>query len=158
MASGGELYAGGNFASAGNVPANNIAFWDGTNWSAMGSGVTGPNFFSGVYALAISGDKLFVGGYDFTMAGTNAVQSLAEAIIVSPVTILTTDGFFGITNGAFGFDVSGPSGSNFIIQASADLQSWTSLQTNQLTNGLFYFSDAQPLSNTQRFYRAQLSP
>ena len=124
----------------------------------MGSGVSGPDPFTGVYALAPSSNKLFVGGYDFTTAGTNAAQSLAEAIIIPSLSILTTDGNFGITNGAFGFNISGPSGSNVTIQASADLQSWTPLQTNQLTNGLSYFSDSQPPSNARRFYRAQLSP
>jgi hypothetical protein len=58
----------------------------------------------------------------------------------------------------FGFDVSGPSGSNVVIQTSTDLQTWIPLQTHLLANGLLYFADAQSPSNSQRFYRAELSP
>ena len=35
----GNLYAGGDFTTAGGVSANHIAKWDGTNWSALGSGM-----------------------------------------------------------------------------------------------------------------------
>ena len=31
----GEIIAGGAFSSAGGVPANRIARWDGTSWSSM---------------------------------------------------------------------------------------------------------------------------
>jgi len=36
----GFLYVGGRFDHAGGIPANNIARWDGTNWSALGNGMT----------------------------------------------------------------------------------------------------------------------
>ena len=36
--SGTNLYAGGSFSTAGGVPANFIAKWDGSTWSALGSG------------------------------------------------------------------------------------------------------------------------
>ena len=58
----------------------------------------------------------------------------------------------------FGFDVSGPSGSNVVIQANTDLQTRIPLQTNLLGGGPLYFSDAQSPANRQRFYRAQLLP
>ena len=35
----GNLYAGGNFTTAGGVTANYIAKWNGTSWSALGSGM-----------------------------------------------------------------------------------------------------------------------
>jgi len=76
----------------------------------------------------------------------------------TPVAISTTGAAFGFTNGVFGFDVSGPSGSNAVIQASTDLQTWIPLQTNLLGSGPLYFSDPQSTTNVQRFYRAQLSP
>ena len=37
--SGNDAYIGGNFRSAGAIAANNIARWNGTGWSALGSGV-----------------------------------------------------------------------------------------------------------------------
>jgi hypothetical protein len=39
--SGTDLYAGGWFDKAGGVPANCIAKWDGSAWSALGSGISG---------------------------------------------------------------------------------------------------------------------
>ena len=37
--SGTDLYAGGQFNTAGGVPASNIAKWNGSAWSALGSGM-----------------------------------------------------------------------------------------------------------------------
>src|SRR5437870_2189668 len=39
--SGPALYAGGSLTNMGDVPAANIAKWNGTSWSALGSGVDG---------------------------------------------------------------------------------------------------------------------
>src|SRR5262249_22910409 len=51
---GSNLYAGGNFTNAGGVAATNIAKWNGSSWSALGSGMAGGS----VYALAASGSDL----------------------------------------------------------------------------------------------------
>src|SRR5438067_11674538 len=59
----GNLYIGGSFTAVGDVVANRIAKWDGTNWSALGSGMENP-----VYAIAVSGNDVYAGGY-FTTAG-----------------------------------------------------------------------------------------
>lgn len=37
--SGGNIYVGGTFTTAGGVSANRIAKWDGSAWSALGSGM-----------------------------------------------------------------------------------------------------------------------
>lgn len=69
------LYAGGNFTQAGGVPAANIAKWDGSTWSALGSGTT-----STVQAIAGfddgNGPKVYVGG-SFTGAGGQTVNGIA---------------------------------------------------------------------------------
>jgi hypothetical protein len=71
--------------------------------------------------------------------------------------IITTNAPFGFSNRVFGFDVSGPSGSNVVIEGSTDLQTWIPLQTNGLGGtGLLYFSDSQAATNSKRFYRALL--
>jgi hypothetical protein len=57
--------------------------------------------------------------------------------------IVTNNSAFGFTNGVFGFDVSGPSASNVVIQATTDLQTWIPLQTNLFGTGPLYFSDPQ---------------
>jgi len=70
--SGTDLYAGGYFTTAGGVAATNIAKWDGSAWSALGSGVNG-----GVYALAVSGTNLYAGG-GFGMAGGVPANHIAK--------------------------------------------------------------------------------
>jgi hypothetical protein len=153
--SGSTLYAGGDFTTAGSSAANSIAQWNGSIWSALGSGMN-----DRVWALAVSGSTLYAGG-DFTTAGTNAAAYAAMANLAGTpvsVAIITTNGAFGFTGGVFGFDVTGPSGTTVVIQASTDLQTWIPLQTNLLDSGLLYYSDAQSPGNVQRFYRAHLSP
>jgi RHS repeat-associated protein len=72
----GFLYAAGRFAQAGGLPANNIARWDGTNWSSIGQGIqNGVN--GNVYALAFHQNALYVGG-NFTAAGGFPANKLAK--------------------------------------------------------------------------------
>jgi hypothetical protein len=75
------LYVGGGyFSTAGGVPAENIAKWDGTNWSALGEGL---NFE--VWDLAVFDDDgpgprppaLYAAGY-FTMSGNTLINHLAR--------------------------------------------------------------------------------
>jgi hypothetical protein len=77
---GNDLYAGGDFTKAGGTatnrnPANRIARWDGTNWSALGSGMN-----TNVWAFAISGDDLYVAG-EFTIAGGKPAARVARAYL-----------------------------------------------------------------------------
>lgn len=52
------LYAGGHFHSAGSVPANYIAKWDGVSWSVVGSNNT-PNAIS---SIAIDSNTIYACG------------------------------------------------------------------------------------------------
>jgi hypothetical protein len=76
---GSDLYVGGNFTNAGGVTANYVAKWNGSNWSALGSGMSGPpqGPYPGVFALAVSGGDLYVGG-NFTNAGGNTANYIAK--------------------------------------------------------------------------------
>jgi hypothetical protein len=76
----GNLYIRGNFRVVGNVVANGIAKWNGSNWSALGSGM---NIAPSVYALAVSGGTLYAGGA-FAMAGGKGSAYAAEAVVVWP--------------------------------------------------------------------------
>jgi hypothetical protein len=73
----GNLYVGGYFSAAGEVFANGVAKWDGTNWSALGSGVRGATISGVVYALAVSGSNVYVGG-GFTNAGGIYASCIAK--------------------------------------------------------------------------------
>ena len=68
----GNLYIGGNFTMVGDALATNIAKWNGSSWSALGSGVN-----SSVHALAVSGGDLYAGGH-FTTAGGGAANYIAK--------------------------------------------------------------------------------
>lgn len=74
--SGNDVYVGGDFAKAGNVPVSNIAKWNGSNWDSLGSGVKGM-FNTRVYGIAISGSDVYVGGL-FTTAGNVAANGIAK--------------------------------------------------------------------------------
>src|SRR5208337_99059 len=76
--SGTNLYAGGYFTSAGGVPANYIAKWDGSAWSALGSGMGQFYPFANfVFALAVNGTNLYAGG-GFTTAGGVTATNIAK--------------------------------------------------------------------------------
>jgi hypothetical protein len=71
------LYAGGDFTNAGGVDASRIARWDGTSWSALGSGMSG----GGVQALAVfddgTGAALYAAG-GLTFAGGVSASRIAR--------------------------------------------------------------------------------
>ena len=69
----GNLYAGGQFTTAGGTSANYVAKWDGNNWSALGSGTS---FW--VYALAVDGSGNLYAGCLFTTAGGNSANNIAK--------------------------------------------------------------------------------
>lgn len=80
------LYVGGTFTHAGGLPANNVARFDGTTWSALGSGITMSNMQSPVvYCLARfdadgSGPApayVYTGGF-FDTAGGNSVSYIGR--------------------------------------------------------------------------------
>jgi hypothetical protein len=69
----GDLVAGGSFAAASGVPAANVARWNGTSWSALGSGCNNT-----VKALAVlpNGDLIATGA--FTTAGGVLCNGIAR--------------------------------------------------------------------------------
>ena len=95
--SGPNLYAAGKFGTAGGVSASKIAKWNGSSWSALGSGLSGGN----TYRLAVFSSNVYVAG-NFTVAGgvvTNGIacwdgirwKSLGSGISGTPVSALTVD-------------------------------------------------------------------
>lgn len=73
----GVLYAGGEFTNAGGVAVANVAKWNGTTWSALGSGLRNDPYAAWVLALATRGTELFAGGF-FTDAGGVTVSCIAK--------------------------------------------------------------------------------
>jgi hypothetical protein len=74
--SGQSLYVGGDFTTAGGLPANRIAKWNGQAWTSLGSGTS-----SRVSALTVFDDgrgaALYAGG-SFMQAGGISVNQIAR--------------------------------------------------------------------------------
>ncbi|MFN0152195.1 MAG: FlgD immunoglobulin-like domain containing protein [bacterium] len=96
----GKIFVIGYYNTAGGVPAKLIAAWDGTAWSALGSGlaqgVDGNNLTA--LTLAHHDDALFVGGF-FSTAGDKSSQRLARWDLGSATPVehgdVAGDGAFG---------------------------------------------------------------
>jgi hypothetical protein len=79
------LYVGGLFSGAGGAPANSIARWSGSAWSALGSGLSTGTLPGDVRALAVfdadesapGGQALYAAG-SFDTAGGSAAAGLAS--------------------------------------------------------------------------------
>lgn len=70
--SGPDVYAGGEFTTAGDVTVNYVARWNGSSWSPLGAGMDGR-----VTALAVIGSDLYAGG-EFATAGGVAANHVAK--------------------------------------------------------------------------------
>ena len=73
--SGTNLFIGGAFTAVGTVLASNVAKWNGTTWSALGTGVNG---FVSVSALAIGNNGELYAGGRFSQAGGVPAQYVAH--------------------------------------------------------------------------------
>ncbi len=58
------IFVGGDFTMAGDVPAKNIARWDGTQWHALGEGIDGE-----VFSVYANGSDVYAGGHFVTVEG-----------------------------------------------------------------------------------------
>ena len=130
---------------------------DGTSFKVFTnlSNTTGGNPESG---LVLSGSTLY-GTTQSGSSGYGAVYGLTLPIIPpnsSIFSIITTNGSLGFTNRQFRFTLAGPAGSNVVISASTNLQTWISLQTNSLSGGSLNFTDTLATNYLRRFYRANL--
>jgi T5SS/PEP-CTERM-associated repeat protein len=98
---------------------------------------------------------------NFTVVVANSVNSITSSVAtltvrVTQVTPLTLSlPAFGA--GAFSFDITGPSGTNYVVLRSTDLVHWTPIRTNFTSTGTVHFSDASPPA-VGAFYRSMLSP
>jgi len=75
----------------------------------------------------------------------------------APLRFATFTGSLSVSNGLFQLRAAGPSGSNVVVETSADLQAWTPVQTNALSSGVLDLS--MPLGTNQcQFVRTRLVP
>lgn len=69
----GNLYIAGSFTTAGGVLVNNIAKWDGNNWTPLGTGTN-----STIYSIAIDTNGILYAGGIFNIAGGSPVNRIAK--------------------------------------------------------------------------------
>jgi hypothetical protein len=75
----GGIVAGGFFSTAGSTPVNNIARWNGSGWSELGTGVVQTNLGVGaVLSLTTLSNGSIVAGGLFTNASGVAVNNVAR--------------------------------------------------------------------------------
>jgi hypothetical protein len=138
----GNLYAGGAFTNPSDTASKNIAKWNGSAWSALGSGTN-----DWIYALtADSSGNLYAGGY-FNTAGGVAANHIAKwngsawSALGSGtnnwIYALTADNSGNLYAGGL-FDTAGGVAANYIAQWNGS--SWDSLGsgTNSRINAITF--------------------
>lgn len=84
-----------------------------------------------------------------------SVKTATATLSITPPVAAVAGGSGMITKG-FKLQFSGPTGSNLVIEATADMVHWTSISTNLLTGGSVTYTDTIAKTVTSRFYRARL--
>ena len=100
---------------------------------------------AGVYSLRITNG---IG----SAVSSNATLAVQSSTITNTIHFVSS----GLALSADGFQIqlSGPAGSNFVIQASSDLRTWASISTNPAPAGSASYLDVAAKTNRIRFYRA----
>jgi hypothetical protein len=124
-------------------------------WSIVSGGLpVGLSLSSGG---VISGTPSTATNASFTVQVTdnNSLSSTKafSLTIMGQPSIITTNNSLGISNGLFGFDVSGPASQTLVIDGSTNLVDWTPLQTNVMGDSLWSFHDPKWTNYPGRFYR-----
>lgn len=107
------------------------------------------------------------GSYNLTVS--NAVGSVTSSsatlivlgnIVPATLNILTGGaggtGGSGMTSSGFNVQLSGPAGSNYVIEASTDLKNWVPISTNAAPSGSVSYTDTAATNFPSRYYRARL--
>jgi hypothetical protein len=158
--SGTDVFVGGSFTNAGGVPgANRIARWDGTSWNALGTGITG-GFFPAVYAIAISGNDVYVGGSFTNAGGVSGTNNIARWNGTTWSGLLS--GTFGISNTVNTIAISGTDvyvggdftnaggvpGADYIARWNSANNTWNLVGGASAISGFFPFVGTIVLSGT----------
>jgi uncharacterized delta-60 repeat protein len=153
LASDDSLVIGGLFTAVDGVSRNHVARLQ-PNGLLDGIFDPGSGANSSIYALAFqSGGKILIGGKFTQVNGVN-LRGIARlhGIPVSPL-ILGAPKL--LDDGQFRFSFATEPQKTYIVDGSADLINWVSLNTNIATGATQDFIDASAASFTQRFYRVR---
>ena len=124
-------------------------------WSKM----SGPGLvtFGNSNAPATTADFSTNGVYLLALTASDGALSTNATVTVTVMPPLRFSGPYR-SNGQFGFRLTGPSGTNYLIQYSSTLTNWFPLATNAAPSGLLDVIDSGATGVLRRFYRAQPVP
>ncbi len=135
-------------------------------FSVVASGTTPLNFqwyFDSSTLVGATNDTLTLTNLQtnqagsFTVVVTNNWGSVTSAVatlaVTNPPIVLSVPSGGQLTTNGFTLQFTGSVGATYLIQASTDMQVWTTISTNVATNGAVVFTDSAIASYPNRFYR-----
>jgi hypothetical protein len=133
----------------------NLAFYFCTNVTGVYLQGNAPNAGTNVFYKADLATIYYLPG-TFGWSSTFAGRPTALWQLPNPL-MLTNGPDFGIHTNAFGFRVSWATNIPVVIEATTNLAEpvWSSLVTNALAGGWFYFSDPEWTNYLSRIYRVR---
>jgi hypothetical protein len=154
----GKLYCCGRFTNISGVGASSIARWDGTKWEALGSGLFAASGVDRGAGLAIQGSDVFVIG-TFDAAGLSESSGIGrwnDTIDFTPPLTMKFSRTQLLPGGLFKSRLTTTDRTTYAIEYSDNLQTWTSLTTNYVTQ--LDFTNAVSSPANRRVFRAKQIP
>jgi hypothetical protein len=154
----GKLYCCGRFTNISGINASSIARWDGTKWEALGSGFFASSAINRGVGLAIRGNDVFAVG-TFDAAGLSDSSGIArwnETIDFTPPLTMKFSRTQVSPGKIFSSRLTTTDRTTYSIEYSDNLQTWTPLLTNVLTQ--LDFTNAVSSSANRRVFRAKQIP
>ncbi|HYV91902.1 MAG TPA: T9SS type A sorting domain-containing protein [Chitinophagales bacterium] len=143
-----HLIVGGSFISAGGLPVNLVAEWDGTNWSALGNGITNQttilnliNFNGTLYAAGVEDLDVWDGSNWNSVPGNPHTDFYGFTIFNNKI-------YFAMPGAVWQFD--GTTWTN-IGTANTNIYSITHYKGDIYAGGDFTSINSIPLSNIAKW-------
>ena len=89
-----------------------------------------------------------------SVTSSNATLIVLASTVSNVVSIVSAG--TKMTLSGFQLQLSGPTGSNYVIEASTDLKNWVPISTNAAPSGSVSYTDAAAINLPFRYYRAMV--
>jgi hypothetical protein len=93
-------------------------------------------------------------GASVSSAAIVVVADLVNTVVSNTVSFVSSA--TGMTSNGFKLQLSGPTGSNVVVEASSDLRTWVPISTNTFSSGAVSFTDTAAKNHLFRYYRSHL--
>ena len=173
VASNGDLFAGGDFVTAGGVLVDGLARWDGTTWNAVGTGFTGVPVAMTVLGnndLVVAG-AMTVGGVSTQLArwdgSTWTAMAVApsdhvEALLAMPNGDLIVGGYFSVAGGTAANNIARWDGTSWAplgLGVDGSIRSLAvAANGDVIASGWFATAGGAPAASIARWNGASWSP